>query len=64
MTDKNNKYDRFYSVASRAYIRDGSRIHTGEALMLACLVHTKGESRTSKDMEDVQRLMRDHNINK
>jgi hypothetical protein len=56
-----NNYDKFYSLAGRAYIRDGRQIHSGEALLLACLVHTKGESRDSKDMADVQRLMRDHN---
>lgn len=61
---KNNHYDRFYSIGARAYISDGKQIHTGEALLLACLVHTKGEGRQSKDMTDVQRLMRDHNIKK
>lgn len=42
-----------------AYIRDGDTIHTGEALLIACLFHSKGKK--SKDLADVQRIMRDHN---
>jgi len=45
----------------RAYIRDGDTFHSGEALLLACLLHAKGKSRKSDDMKDVQRLMKDHN---
>ena len=44
----------------RAYIRDGSNIHTGEAVLLACLVKTRGVK--SKDFKDVQRIMRDVNV--
>lgn len=47
-----------------AYIRDGKAIHTGEALLLACLLHAKGKSRKSDDMREVQRLMKDHNLEK
>jgi hypothetical protein len=46
----------------RAYIRDGDTIITGEALLLACLVHTKGNR--SKDMADVQKIMKDVNLDK
>lgn len=42
-------------------MRDGSITITGEALLIACLMHAKGDSRTSKDMDDVRRIMRDHN---
>lgn len=45
----------------RAYIRDGKTVHSGEALLLACLLHTKGKGRESADMKDVQKIMRDHN---
>lgn len=34
-------------------------MHEGEALLLATLLHTKGNK--SKDLEDVQRIMRDRN---
>lgn len=44
-----------------AYIRDGNVIHTDEAVILACLVHTKGKGRGTDDMKDVQRIMRDRN---
>lgn len=47
----------------RAYIRDGKNIHTGESLLLACLLHAKGQSRNSDDMKDVQRIMKDRNAN-
>lgn len=45
----------------RAYIRDGHTLHTGEALLLACLLHAKGKSRNGDDMKEVQRIMRDKN---
>jgi hypothetical protein len=54
----------FTRLEYRAYLRDGNFIHTGEALILACLMHAKGKSRKSQDMEDVQRIMRDRNLDK
>lgn len=54
--------DREFSrLMYRAYLKDGDQVHTGEALLLACLLHAKGKGRKSKDMEDVQKIMRDHN---
>lgn len=55
------KYEEreFYRFINRAYIRDGETMHEGEALLLATLLHTKGNK--SKDLEDVQRIMRDRN---
>lgn len=45
-----------------AYIRDGDLVHTDESLILACLLHAKsGEGRKGKDMEEVQKIMKDHN---
>ena len=46
----------------RAWLRDGDIIISGEALMLACLLHAKGKSRHSADMKDVQRIMKDANL--
>lgn len=45
-----------------AYIRDDKVLHTGESVILACLVHTKGKGRGSDDMKTVQRIMRDKNL--
>jgi len=47
-----------------AWLRDGETIHTGEALMLACLLHTKGKGRKSDDFKDVQKIMHDQNLDK
>lgn len=60
----NKKRDTGGWVISRAYIRDGKNFHTGEALLIACLLHAKGAGRNSKDMADVRRIMRDHNLDK
>lgn len=49
-------------VMDNAYLWDRNTIHTGEALLLACLLHSKGQSRASKDMTDVQKIMRDKNL--
>lgn len=55
--------DREFSrLMYRAVLRDGTTEHTGEALLLACLLHAKGKGRKSPDMSDVQRIMRDHNV--
>lgn len=51
----------FSRLLYRAYIRDNDTYHTGEALLLACLLHAKGSSRKSDAMKDVQRIMRDRN---
>jgi len=60
MTNKNDNRE-FSRFVYRAYIRDGATLHTGEALLLACLLHAKGKSRKSDDMKDVQRIMHDRN---
>jgi len=49
-------------IMDNAYLRDGESIHTGEALLLACLLHAKGKSRKSGDFVDVQKIMRDKNL--
>jgi hypothetical protein len=45
-----------------AWLRNGDFEVTGEALILVCLLHSTGAGRKSKDMEDLQRLMRDQNL--
>ncbi len=52
---------KFNRVMDLAYIRDGDIIHTGEAVLLAVLTHTRGKGRKGQDMKDVQRIMRDKN---
>jgi hypothetical protein len=49
-------------IMHKAYIRDGKVVHTGEAVTLACLVHSKGKSRKGDDMTEVQRIMGDKNV--
>lgn len=49
-------------VMDNGYIRDGETLHTGEALLLACLLHAKGKSRKSDDFKDVQKIMHDKNL--
>ena len=61
---KNNDNRRFSRLIYRAYLRDGNQTHTGEALLLACLMHAKGRGRDSADMTDVQRIMKDINLEK
>lgn len=49
-----------------AYMWDSHDIqHTGEALMLACLVHTKGKTaRGTKEVEHIAKMLDDPNQNK
>lgn len=63
MTDRKSKAPLIgRRVMDVAYIRDGRIFHTGEAVLLACLTHAKGKSRKSDDMTEVQRIMRDQNL--
>lgn len=50
-------------LINQAWIRNGDSVVTGEALILACLLHTTAAGRNSKDMETVQALMNDINLN-
>lgn len=49
-------------IMDRAYLKDGDSEYTGEALLLACLLHAKGKSRKSDDFKDVQKIMNDPNV--
>lgn len=52
-------------VMDRAWLRDGDVIHTGEALLLAVLLHTKGKTgRSQNDLEQVARMLNDPNQRK
>lgn len=54
----------FYRFVHRAYIKDGKAIHTGEAVLLACMLHVKGKGRNTDDMVEIQRIFRDPNLDK
>ncbi len=54
--------DSFNKIMHRAYLRDGRITYNDEAMMLACLVHSRGNSRDGEEMIDVQKIMRDINI--
>ena len=43
-------------VMDRAWMRDGENIHTGEALVLACLMHVRKE-RTAKQEEELKKIL-------
>lgn len=47
-------------IMKMAYLRDGDVIHSGEALLLAMLLHTKAK-RDSKEMHNVARMLDDPN---
>lgn len=50
-------------MMDRAWLRDHSdTVHTGEALLLALLLHTKGKTKRGQaEIEHVARLMKDPN---
>ena len=50
-------------VMDRAYMYDKSgNVHTGEALLLALLLHAKGKTkRGQSEMADVGKIMKDRN---
>jgi hypothetical protein len=47
---------------NQAWIRNGDGVLTGEALILATLLHTHGAGRNSDDFKTVQSLMNDVNL--
>jgi hypothetical protein len=53
-------------MMDRAYMRDRSgNIHTGEALLLAMLLHAKGKTKRGQhEMTDVSKIMKDRNLPK
>jgi hypothetical protein len=50
-------------LMDRAYLRDGSLVHTGEALLLAMLFHAKGK-RNQSELEQVSKMLDDPNVNR
>ncbi len=53
-------------VMHRAHMYDKSgNVHTGEALLLALLLHTKGKTkRGQEEMAEVGKIMKDRNLPK
>jgi hypothetical protein len=52
-------------IMDRAYLMDGDITHTGEALLLACLVASKGTTKRGKqELKDVSQMMKDPNLPK
>lgn len=52
-------------LMDKAYLRDGDVVHTGEALLLALLVHAKGKTRRSQnELEQVSKMLGDPNLNR
>jgi hypothetical protein len=49
-------------LINQAWIRNGDLTVTGEALILATLLHTTGAGRDSDDYKEVLRLMNDVNV--
>lgn len=43
-------------VMDRAWMRDGENIYSGEALVLACLMHVK-KKRTAKQEEELKEIL-------
>ena len=53
-------------IMDKAYMYDKSgNVHTGEALLLAMLLHTKGKtSRGQEELLEVGKIMKDRNLSK
>lgn len=63
------KQEKFVEPGRRimdlAYLRDGNSFHTGEALVLACLLHAKGKTfRGEQELKQVGKMLNDPNIDK
>ena len=54
----------FYNLIERAFLRDGDTIHTGEALVLACLLHCdkKRERGYEEQLKQIMRVYGDGEI--
>lgn len=54
--------DTFYRIATRAFMRDKyGNEYSGEQLMLALLLHAKGDARSLDNEREVGRLLDDPN---
>lgn len=52
-------------IMDNAFLRDGELEHTGEALLLALILHTKGKTKRSKqELEEIGKLFDDPNLSK
>lgn len=59
---KENSQEQFYTrILHRAYLRDHDITHTGEALALALLLHTKDKKRDNRHVAEVAKMLNDPN---
>lgn len=50
-------------MMDRAYLRDGDVVHTGEALLLAMLIHARGKTqRGTEELKQVSKMLDDPNM--
>lgn len=50
-------------IINTAYIRDGKLKHTGESVLLACLMKVRGHAnRPRAEVEELGKVMRDPNL--
>lgn len=61
MSTKFVSMDHATSFASMAFMRDGDKFYTNEAVYLACMLHASGGSRTEQKEEEVAKLLDDPN---
>lgn len=62
-----NKKTKFIKPGRRvmdmAWLRQGNIIYTGEAMMLACLLHVKGDkARPTQDVKQIAEMLDDPNL--
>ncbi|QQV92506.1 hypothetical protein SEA_FORREST_166 [Streptomyces phage Forrest] len=54
-----------HRIMDKAYLRHGRVTYTGEQLVLALLLHTKGRTkRGSGELEQVAKMLNDPNVNR
>lgn len=58
---KNKIKDNTTQFINQAWLRDGEFEVTGEALLLACLMHSTGD-RSGKEYEELLEIMEDVNL--
>lgn len=57
------KFNDFNSFASKAFIRDGDSVLTGQALYMACLLRAAGTGgRSAKNEREIAAMLDDPNL--
>jgi len=62
MTTKDNITKNTRQFMHNAWMRDGRKVYSGQALLIALLVHSQGDSRDGEDAEVVRKIMKDVNL--